>query len=115
MLPSMSESPLPTGKSTIPGLPDDWDQKAAGKLLDTVDVVRQKTSGPAIGIARTAVFGLLAALLSVIAVILLVIGLVRFLDWVIPADVWLTYLILGSLFVVAGLFLWSKRPRKAAA
>lgn len=111
----MADSSPSTGKNTIPGLPDDWDQRAAEKLLDTVDLVRDKTAGPAIGVARIAVFGILAALLGVIAVILLVVGLVRLLDWIIPFEVWLTYLILGSLFVLIGLFLWSKRPKNTAS
>ena len=74
-----------------------------------------KTSGPAIGVARTVVFGLLGALLALIAAVVFLIGLVRLLDVVIPKDVWLVYLILGGLFVALGAFLWSKRPRDAAS
>lgn len=111
---SDSNSPAPVQKpGAIPGLPDDWDQLATSKLLDTVDVVRQKTSGPAIGVARAVVYGILAVLLGIIAAILLIIGLVRLIDSYLPATVWLTYVILGSIFVLVGLFLWSKRPKRA--
>jgi len=107
-------TPATTSKpGAIPGLPDDWDQKATTKLLDTVDVVREKTGGPAIGVARMVVYGLLAAVLGLIAFILLIIGLVRLLDSYLPASVWLTYVILGSIFTIVGLLLWSRRPKRA--
>ena len=112
----MPESNTPASVSkpgAIPGLPDDWDQKATSKLLDTVDLVRVKTGSPAIGVARMVVYGLLTAVLALIALILLIIGLVRLLDSYLPATVWLTYTILGSIFLVVGLFLWSKRPKRA--
>lgn len=109
-----STTPAPTSKpGAIPGLPDDWDEKATSKLLDTVDLVRVKTGSPAIGVARMVVYGILAAILGLIALILLIVGLVRLLDSYLPATVWLTYVILGSIFLVAGLFLWSKRPKRA--
>lgn len=111
---SDSNSQVPATKAgAIPGLPDDWDQKATVKLLDTVDLVRQKTAGPAIGVARAVVYGLVAVVLGIIAAILLIIGLVRLIDSYLPATVWATYLILGSIFLLVGLFLWSKRPKRA--
>lgn len=108
----MSESDLTpsTGlKKPVPGLPQDWHNLATEQIVDKVDLVRQKTAGPAIGAARMAVFGVMAAILGVMAAIVLIIGLVRLGGEVMP--IWLTYVILGSLFVVVGLFLWSKRPK----
>ncbi len=107
---SASTEPFP-----VPGLPEDWHLKATEKIVTGVDQVKVKTAGPAIGIARSAVFGLLAAMLSVIAVPLFLIGIVRLLNTVLPAGVWLVYLILGALFLALGGFLWSRRPRGAAS
>ena len=98
----------------IPMLPADWDQKAVSKIYDTVEQVRVKSSGPAIGVARAVVFGLIGAVLATLATIIFVIGLVRLLNIAIPEGVWLVYLILGGLFSAIGMLLWSKRPRGAA-
>lgn len=111
----MSESDLTpsTGvQKPIPGLPQDWHNLATEQIVDKVDLVRQKTAGPAISAARMAVFGVMAAILGIMALILLVIGLVRLGGELMP--IWLTYVILGSLFVIVGLFLWSKRPKGVA-
>lgn len=99
----------------IPGLPADWHLLATEKIVKTVDQVKVKTAGPAIGVARSAVFGILAALLAVIAVPLFLIGIVRLLNAYIPAGVWLVYLILGTIFLLVGVLLWSKRPRGATS
>jgi len=97
----------------IPGLPPDWPQRATETLVSRVDEVRVKTSGPAISVARMVVYGVVALPLLVMALILLVIGLVRGLD-VLLDRAWLTYVILGGVFTVGGLVLWSKRPKGAA-
>lgn len=104
-----------TEPQPIPGLPEDWHLLATDKIVKTVDQVKIKTAGPAIGVARSAVFGVLAALLAVIAVPLFLIGLVRLLNNYIPSGVWLVYLILGTIFILVGVVLWSKRPRGATS
>jgi hypothetical protein len=99
----------------VPGLPANWHVLATDKIVSTVDTVRVKTSGPAIKVSRAIVFGLMGGLVSVIALIVFLIGLIRLLNNVLPKDVWLVYLILGAVFLVAGSFLWSKQPRRAAS
>jgi hypothetical protein len=114
----MSETNDPVEHSEslpVPGLPVDWHVLATEKVVSTVDTVRVKTAGPAIKISRMVVYGIMAAFIGLMAVILLLIGLVRLLDNVLPKDVWLVYLILGGLFMAIGAFLWSKRPRGAAS
>jgi len=97
----------------IPGLPPDWPQRATSALVDRVDDVRAKTTGPAISVARMVVYGVVALPLVIMALVLLIIGLVRGLDIALDR-VWLAYMILGGVFVLAGLFLWTKRPKGAA-
>lgn len=114
----MAETNDPVERSEslpVPGLPVDWHVLATEKVVSTVDTVRVKTAGPAIKVSRAVVFGLMGALIGFMALILLLIGLVRFLDNVIPKDVWLVYLILGGLFLAIGGVIWSKRPRRAAS
>jgi hypothetical protein len=114
----MSDTPNPVERSEsipVPGLPEDWHVRATDKIVSTVDTVKVKTSGPAIKVSRALVFGLLGAFISLIALIVFLIGFVRLLNNVIPKDVWLVYLILGAVFMAAGAFAWSKRPRRAAS
>ena len=40
---------------------------------------------------------------------LALVGLVRLLDWAIPGDVWFVYAGLGTIFVILGVALWSRR------
>ena len=114
----MSETTDPVERSEslpVPGLPADWHVRATDKIVSTVDTVRVKTSGPAIKVSRAVVFGLLGGFIALIALIVFLIGTVRLLNNILPKDVWLVYLILGSLFLLIGAFLWSKRPRRAAS
>jgi len=48
-----------------------------------------------------AVYGVLAAILAM--------------NNYLPSGVWLPYVILGAIFSLAGIFLWSKRPKGATA
>lgn len=114
----MSETSDPVERSEslpVPGLPVDWHVLATEKVVSTVDTVRVKTAGPAIKVSRLVVFGIMAAFIGLMALIMFLIGIVRLLDNVLPKDVWLVYLILGAVFIAAGAFLWSKRPRGAAS
>jgi hypothetical protein len=92
----------------------DWPAQATTTLVDLVDQVRTKTTGPAITVSRGLVFGLIAVVLAVVAVVLLLIFLVRLttdlleLAWD-GAGVWLTYLLYGVIFTVVGAVLFAKR------
>ena len=98
----------------VPGLPPDWPAQATSKVVGVVDTVRAKTSGPAIKVSRMVVYGLVAGLLGLLALPLVVIGLVRGITELVD-NVWITYLILGALFNLIGVFFWSRRPRGAAS
>ncbi|MDY7100449.1 MAG: hypothetical protein S0880_04615 [Actinomycetota bacterium] len=87
----------------------DWPSEVTDRIVGVIGTVRSKTTGPAITISRAIVYGLLAAVLAIAALILLVILLVRIVDVYLPGDVWAAHLLLGAVFLVIGLFLWSKR------
>src|SRR5437763_14073328 len=84
---------------------DDWAVQTADTIERLVESVRSNTSDRLVSVARLVVFGLLAAILGTIALVLLAILVVRILDRYIPGGVWLVYLLLGGPCTLAGLLL----------
>lgn len=92
----------------------DWPAEISTKIEGLVDGIRNKTTVPAIRLARAVVFGLVVAVMAVVALVLLTIALVRLIDVYLPLHpearrVWVAYLGLGAIFLLVGAFLWSKR------
>jgi len=54
-------------------------------------------------------FGLFAGVVGMIVVVMAIIAAIRLLDEALPSGVWLPYLILGVLFVIAGALVFRKR------
>jgi len=107
-------------KRTTSASSDDWPAQAADTIVKVVGTVRDRTTGPAITASRGAVYGTLAAILGVTALVLLsivavraiVLGVEALLD-VLDIDragrsVWIAHLLVGLLFSLAGLALWRK-------
>jgi hypothetical protein len=94
---------------------DDWPTQAADAIERVVGSVRDKTTGPALTVAKAIVYGTFAGLVGVAALVLFVIAAVRLLDSYLPDAVfgeshtWAAHLILGLLFVVVGGVLWLRR------
>ena len=91
----------------------DWTTDAVDTLERVIGVVRDKTVVPAQKATRAVVYGLLVAFLVVTALFMLALALFRGLV-VATGDVWLAYLVLGGIFVIAGAFLWTRRAPRAA-
>ena len=89
----------------------DWTSDAVDTLENVIAGVREKVVVPAENTTRAVVFGLLVAFFVVTAVFMLAISLFRLLV-IVTDSVWLSYLILGGIFVVAGAFVWTMRARK---
>ena len=89
----------------------DWPAQAADAVVRVVAAVRSKTTDPLVTVARALVYGLLAVLVGGAAIVLLVAGLVRGLDVAIPGRVWSTYLVVGGIFTLGGVFLLRKAGR----
>ena len=103
-----------------PGPGADWPTQATDMIVGVIGQVRDKTTGPALTVARGLVYGLLAGLLGTTITVLIAIASVRGLDELIEAildsrETWLAHLIVGVIFTVAGLWLWSKRRAPAEA
>jgi len=90
----------------------DWSAQAADTIESVVGTIRDKTTVPLTTVARALVYGIVAGVMGVAALLLLVIALVRLLDVYIPGQIWTVYAVVGGLFTVGGLFAWSKRTPK---
>ena len=112
-----------TDPSSSPGgsqsgmVPADWPAPAADTVVDVIGKVRDKTTRPAIIAARSLVYGLVAAVVAGIAVVLFLVVLIRILDNYVPGPVWWIYLGLGVVFTLAGIILIriANRPGPASA
>jgi hypothetical protein len=95
------------------------DPNWAADLADTVErvvgQVRDRATKPAVHITRGIVYGLLAGLLGIVALVLLLIGLTRGLQVLLDLGlsrgraVYLSYLIVGGILCLAGVFFLRKR------
>ena len=97
-------SPEGTGAPT-----GDWASQTADQIEKVVVGLRSKTADPLEHLARVVVYGLLAAVLGIAALVLLIAGLVRAMNVWIPGDVWVAHTTLGGIFTLLGLFLWTQR------
>ena len=93
----------------------DWTTDLLDRLDHYIDVVRSNTTDRLVRIARLVVFGVIALIAGTMAGLLALIALIRVLDVLLPQEVWLPYVILGAIFLIAGLFLWSKRTAPTGA
>jgi hypothetical protein len=90
----------------------DWTTDAVDTLEQIVGTVRDKTVLPAQRATRAVVYGLLVGFFVFVALVMLAIALFRVLV-ILVGDVWLAYLILGGIFVIAGAFVWTLRFARA--
>lgn len=97
--------------ATAPPSPD-WAAQTADTIERLVASVRAKTADPLERVARTLVYGLVAAIVGLAALVLGAVALVRVLDVVLPGDVWSAHAVSGGIFVLVGLLLWRKRTVK---
>ena len=90
----------------------DWPAKATEAIVEQVQKIRDKTTGPALTAAHWAVYAAFAVSLGTVALVILVIGAVRLLDAYLPDAVfgdthmWAAHTVMGSLLLLAGLILY---------
>ena len=98
------------------GPPEGWSQQAADTVVDLVDNVRSKTTGPLLTAAKAIVYGIIAAVLGIVVLVLLSVALMRLINVYLPDQVWLAYFLVGGLFTLVGAVVWAKRgPTEAPA
>ncbi len=106
----MAAPSSPNGTSQ-PGtvIPAEWPAQAADTVVDVIGKVRDKTTRPALIAARALVYGLVAAVVASIALVL-----IRVLDNYVPGPVWWIYLGLAVVFTITGIVLIRKANSPAA-
>ena len=91
----------------------DWPRQIADSVERVIGQVRDRATGPALTAVRLVAFGMLLVILGVVAIVMFAVASVRFVNSYVPGDVWAAHLIVGSVFSLAGLWLFSKRHRPA--
>lgn len=92
-----------------------WAAKQADTIVRIVDQVRDRTTRPVVLVARGLVFGIIAVAGALTALLLLLIAATRALQAVIEwplshaTAVWVSYVVIGSVLVLAGAVLMRKR------
>jgi hypothetical protein len=93
---------------------EDWVTDVSETIERSIDQLRDKAVVPLTTAARAVVYGLVIAIVGIAAIVLFAIGFVRFLYIYLgnipgaPDGVWLADLVAGAIFVIIGLFFWSK-------
>jgi len=95
-----------------------WASDVTETIVETIDKVRDRTTKPIVMAARGLVFGILVAFLGLMAVAMLLIGvsrgLINLLEWPLDHDtsVWVSHLVLGSIFCLIGTMFMIRRHGK---
>ena len=107
-------TPTPRGPSSHKGVvPQEWPAQAADTIVDTIAMVRDRTTKPALVAARGLVYGLIAAVIGSVTLFLLLVLVTRVWANYFPGDVWILYAILGVAFTIGGLIFLRKANRPA--
>lgn len=115
----MADGPDPSKRVPMQLTDEDWPVQAADAIERVVGAVRDKTTGPAIKVARGLVYGTVALLIGTIVLVLLAIAGVRLLDSYLPDavvgedHVWVAHSLLALALAIAGRVLWWQRKPKA--
>lgn len=93
----------------------EWPTKVAGAVEGIADLVRTKAVRPLQGLARAVVFGVIVAVMGVVLAILVAVGTVRVLNvYLFGGQEWASYAVVGGIFLLAGVFLSSRRRARSA-
>lgn len=87
----------------------DWADQVTALIVDSVDRVRDRTTGPLLELTKGLVQAVVAVLILTPILVVAVAGTVRLINWAVPGDVWIAYAIMGTVLVAVGIVLWSRR------
>lgn len=117
--PSAPTSPSKSG-ATPASSGSDWPTQATDTIVNLVDTVREKTTGPATTAVRGAVYGLLIAIVGTAALVLFLVLLVRGIDILVQVildavnleragrSIWIAHTLTGLMFLLPGILVWRK-------
>lgn len=105
--PTTEERPPPVAGAPGHVFPADWPTRAADTVDLLVAAVNDRAVRPVVIAARALVFGVLIGVLALAVLVWLSVAVLRILDiWL---EVWVSYLVLGAVFVAVGLVVWRLR------
>ena len=90
----------------------DWAAQITDQIERVVSTVRDRTTRPALTVVRGLVYGVIAAVGAVTALVLLSIVLIRVLTEL-TGEAWIAFLITAGIFLVIGVFLMRKAATSA--
>lgn len=88
----------------------DWADQVTTLIVDSVDKVRDRTTGPVLEYSRASVHLVVALMITIPMLLLGMLGLVRLLTWA-TGHAWISYTIMGVVLIGVGSVLWSKRSK----
>ncbi len=103
--------------SSLPGLSalDDLPAKGADAVDAVVDFIQNKAVRPLTLATRAIVFGIIVLTAAIVTMTLVAITAIRILTVYIPGNrVWVSDLIVGTIFVAGGIAAWTQRIGRAA-
>ncbi len=100
--------------TSMGGASGDWPAQATETVETVVVAIRDKSVRPLTLVARAIVYGFVSGAVVLMVLTLSSVGVLRLLDiYVFPGRVWASYTMLGGIFTLAGLFLWTLRTSKS--
>jgi hypothetical protein len=103
-----------TTPAATPGSGEDWTDQVTGLIVDSVDKVRSRTTGPILEIAKGSVHAVVALILLAPVAVLFLVLTIRVLTYFVFREVWITYAVLGTLFALVGVVMWARRQPRTA-
>ena len=87
-----------------------WPAQVADTIEGVVTTFRTQVIRPLMLVARGLVFGIIVGAMALVIGVLLSVALVRFMTvYFFGGRVWASYLLLGTLFAVGGIAVWTQR------
>ncbi len=97
-------------QSAAPAPEEAWADRVADRIEEIVTEIRRRSYSPLRTLATAVVLGILIGVMTALTCALLLIAVNRALDsYFFPQSVWEGYLIVGGIFSVAGLLVWTRR------
>jgi hypothetical protein len=87
----------------------DWIGLLVDRTVEVVQRIRSVATQPAVTASRAIVYGLVAAVCLIAALVLVGLGLFRLADLALPGGSWVVHLCAGGLLCLLGILLWNRR------
>lgn len=113
-VPTSVGTPPPAATPAAPGSGEDWTDQVTGLIVDSVDKVRSRTTGPILEVAKGSVHAVVALILLAPVAVLFLVLTIRVLTYFVFREVWITYAVLGMLFALIGVVMWGRRQPSSA-